>query len=155
MENAISYCGDLHIDAGTRKLILNLLSSIRSVVPVVDPPEPNSPEYDPDVKSQDYIRNVFVLARQHSDELEGLFNPDELLRYSRYIADYQDIMVQLEKILEEVKLSRDSAWRFASGLAEMVEEHIRMTIPPGVYHENGEPKETILISDEGIKLKVV
>lgn len=134
---------------------MNLLVSIRSVVPVASPPEPRSPEHDPDIRSQDYIRNILVLARQHSKDLEGLFNPDELLRYSRYISDYQDLVVQLECILEEVKSCRDSAWSFASKMSELVEGHIRMTTPPGDHHENDELREIIPMSQDEVKLKVV
>ena len=155
MENTIPYCGDLHIDATTKQLILNLLGSIRSVVPVASPPGPGSPEHDPDVRSQDSIRNILVLARQHSEELDGLFNPDELLRYSRYISDYQDLVVQLECILEEVKSCRDSAWNFASKMSELVEGHIRMTSPPHDHHENYELREIIPMSQDEVKLKVV
>ncbi|MFC2112404.1 hypothetical protein ACFLTA_03975 [Bacteroidota bacterium] len=146
MENALPYCGDLHIEAGTKKLILNLLSSIRSVVPVAGPPELHSPEDDPGLKSLDEIRNILLRARQHSDELEGVFSPDELLRYTRYVASYQDIISLMEYIIGELKVSRDSALRFASGMAELVEEHLHLTTPLR-YCQAENP--------DGIKLKVV
>ena len=146
MENTIPYCGDLHIDATTKQLILNLLGSIRSVVPVAGPPEPDSPVNDPGLKPLEDIRNLLIRARQHKDELEGLFNPDELLRYTRYVADYQDIMSQMEKTLEELKICRDSALQYASGMAELVEGHLGMTISPG---------KDSPIHPDSIKLKVV
>ena len=79
MENALPYYGDLHMDAATKKLILNLLKSIRSVVPVIDASESTDTENDEDFKSKEYIRNVALKSGQHSDRLEGIFNPDELI----------------------------------------------------------------------------
>ncbi|HEC43999.1 MAG TPA: hypothetical protein ENI20_14345 [Bacteroides sp.] len=146
MENAIPYCRDLYLDVGTKKLILNLLSSIRSVVPVAGPPGPDSPTDTSGLKDLEKIRNLLIRARQHSDELEGIFNPDELQRYTRYVSDYQDIMSQMEKLLEELKNCRDSALNYASGMAVLVEWHLRMT---------NSPDEDNLTDSETIKLKVV
>ncbi len=146
MENTLPYYGDLHIDAATKKLILNLLKSIRSVVPVIEASESTAMDGNQDPKSKDYIRNVLLRSRQHSDMLEGIFNPDELLRYSRYIKDYQDIIDQLEQVLSELTTCRDSAWKFASRLAEMTEEHIQMF---------GESPQEISMDQDDFKLKVV
>ena len=146
MEEAIPYYGDLHIDAATKKLILNLLKSIRSVVPVIDALESTEPDGYQNFKSKEYIRNVAVRSRQHSDMLEGIFNPGELFRYSTYIKDYQDLIDQLEQVLAEVISCRDSAWRFASRMAEMTEEHLQMFCDA--------PQEASIDPDE-FKLKVV
>jgi len=146
MEEAIPYYGDLHLDAATKKLILNLLKSIRSVVPVIDAPESTAPVGDQDFKSKEYIRNVAVRSGQHSDMLEGIFDPGELLRYSRYIKDYQDLIDQMEQVLIELTSCRDSAWRFASRLAEITEEHIQMF---------GESPQEVSIDHDEFKLKIV
>ena len=126
MENAVPYYGDLHLDAATKKLILNLLKSIRSVVPVIESPESTAPDAKKDLKSKAYIRNVALRSRQHSEMLEGIFNPAELLRYSRYIKDYQDLIDQMEQLLKEVRNCHDAALIFAGRLAEMTEEHMKM-----------------------------
>ena len=146
MEEAIPYYGDLHLDAATKKLILNLLKSIRSVVPVIDAPESTAPDGDQDFKSKEYIRNVALRSRQHSEMLEGILNPGELLRYSGYIKDYQDLIDQMEQVLVELISCRDSAWKFASRLAEMAEEHMQMI---------GESNQEISIDQDEFKLKVV
>jgi len=146
MEEAIPYYGDLHLDAATKKLILNMLKSIRSVVPVIEASEPTVPDGDQDFKSKEYIRNVALRSRQHSDMLEGIFNPDELLRYSAYIKDYQDLIDQMEKVLTELISCRDSALKFASRLAELTEEHIQMF---------GEAPDEVSIHQDEFKLKVV
>jgi len=142
------------MDAATKKLILNLLGSIRSVVPVVSPPGPGTPEMDPDIRSQDKIRNVLVHGRQHSAELDGLIDLDELLRYTMYISDYQDIIEYIKIILQDMKNCRDSAWTFASKLADMVEDHIQMTYPSDQPEKEGHG-ESIPITFKSIKLKIV
>ena len=102
---------------------------------------------------------MLVIARQHSEELEGLFNPDELHRYARYASDYQDIIKHLEKTLEELKTCRNSALQFASAMADMVEEHIQMfTTEDKNSKPEAEPRirqESIHLNRGGIKLKVV
>jgi hypothetical protein len=155
LETNIPYCSDLHIDAGTSKLILDLLDSIRSAVPVAGPPEPDRPVNEHVKLSLDRLRNILVMARQHSAELEGIFNPDELLRYTKYAADYQEILTQLERILDDIRNCRDLALKFAGGLAEMVVEHLRITGTLSGFHETEGPGDTIPIRNEGIKLKVV
>lgn len=146
MEEAIPYYGDLHLDAATKKLILNMLKSIRSVVPVSDASDPTVPDGDQEFKSKEYIRNVALRSRQHSDMLEGIFNPDELLKYAGYVKDYQDLIDQMEQVLAELTSCRDSAWRFASRLAELTEEHIQMF---------GETPQEVSIDQDEFKLKVV
>jgi hypothetical protein len=146
MEEAIPYYGDLHLDAATKKLILNLLKSIRSVVPVIDASESTEPDGDQDFRSKEYIRNVALRSRQHSDMLEGIFNPDVLLRYTGYVKDYQDLIDQMEKVLTELTSCRDSALKFASRLAEMTEEHIQMF---------SEVHKEVPIDQDEFKLKVV
>ena len=146
MEEAIPYYGDLHLDASTKKLILNLLKSIRSVVPVIDASEPTAQDGNQYFKSKQYIRNVAVRSKQHSDMLEGIFDPGELLRYSGYIKDYQDLIDQLEQVLAELSSCRDSAWKFAGRLAEMTEEHLLML---------GEAPRKVSIDQDEFKLKVV
>jgi hypothetical protein len=116
------------------------------VVPVIDASESTELVGDQDFKSKEYIRNVVLRSRQHSDKLEGIFNPGELLSYAAYVKDYQDIVDQLELILAEVRSCRDSAWRFASRMAEMTEEHIQMF--------GDAPQEASIDQDE-FKLKVV
>jgi hypothetical protein len=146
LEEAIPYYGDLHIDVATKKLILNLLKSIRSVVPVIDTSESTGPDGNQDFKSNEYIRNVALRSRQHSDMLNGIFNPGELIRYAGYIKDYQDLIDQLEKVLTELISCRDHAWKFATRLAEMTEEHLQMI---------GEAPQEISIDQDEFKLKVV
>ncbi len=146
MEEAIPYYGDLHLDASTKKLLLNLLKSFRSVVPVIDASEPTAQDGIQNFKSKQYIRNVAVRSRQHSDMLEGIFNPDELLRYSAYVKDYQDLIDQMELVLSELTSCRDSAWRFASRMAEMTEEHLMML---------GETPREVSIDQDEFKLKIV
>ncbi len=146
MEKAIPYYGDLHLDAAAKKLILNLLKSIRSVVPVIDASEPTVPGDDEDFRSRDYIRNVALKSRQYSAKLEGVFNPGELLRYAGYIKDYQDLITELEQVLKELTICRDSAWKFASRLAEMTEEHIQMF---------DEAPAEVSIDQDGFKLRIV
>ena len=113
MDKELPYSGDLHIDPVTTRLILDLLDSIRSSVPAEIPPEPDGPgkvKADPDL---DRLKNILVLARQHSAELEGIFDPDELLRYLRYASDYRKIQSGIERLLNEIKRRREKAFSFA------------------------------------------
>jgi hypothetical protein len=146
MEEAIPYYGDLHIDAATKKLLLNLLKSIRSVVPVIETSESAETDSDQHFKSKEYIRNVALRSSQHSALLEGIFDPDELHRYAGFVKDYQDLIDQIELVLKELTSCRDAAWRFASRLAEMTDEHIQMF---------GEPPQEVSVDTDEFKLKVV
>ena len=142
MEKTIPYCGDLHIDASTKKLILNLLRSIRSVVPVVDSPGPQNPEKTKGKKNIEELRRTVFLARIRSEELKGIFDPEELTRYVNYVSDYEEIISTLEQVLSELKICRDSALNFSEGMAEIIEEHLSLSSPPedGIYQESDDYK---------------
>jgi hypothetical protein len=145
LQEGISYYGDLHIDAGTRKLILNLLRSIRSVVPVVNPPDPGFPDEDTKGQNLEYIGEVLALARQHAAELEGIFNPDELMRYADYARHYRELVHEMEATLEELKRCSRHSETFAAKMAEMVENHLGMT----------RPERRICRREDRTKLKIV
>ncbi len=155
METAVPYSVDLHIDASTKKLVLNLINSIRSVVPVAEPPGPSDPDIDTGIEGLDHVRQVLMLARIHSHELEGLFDPEVLLRYARYVSDYQDIIMKIEQIRDELENCRDSALKFASQLAGIVEEHLQMTAPDVEENENSTPCKGMSGNNGGIKLEIV
>ncbi len=143
------------MDAGTKKLILNLLSSIRSVVPAPGAPEPGNPGKAGDLKSLEYVRDILVLARKHTEELEGFFDPEVLLRYARYVKDYQDIMAKMEQILGELRVYRDAALRFAGGLAEMVEGHLQMTTGHAGDSPCNRCGDAVPLERDDIRLRVV
>jgi hypothetical protein len=182
LETTVPYPTDLHIDRSTKKLILNLVNSIRSVVPAAGPPAPTvlepgrgneldgaGPHGDretagrdedqetPDMirgketVSLDCIRQVIIKTRKHSTELDGIFDSDTLLRYVRYVSDYQDIIDKIEQVRQELAGCRDSALDYAAGLAGLVEEHLQMTAP-----EEDEPGPGGMHDDcGGLKLEIV
>jgi hypothetical protein len=155
MENNPSYRGELHIDTVTTRLILDLLDSIRSSVPVEIPPEPDGPgklNDDPDLAR---LKNILVVARKHSAELEGVFDPDVLLRYIRYASDYQKILTRVEKLLDEIKHCRERAFKFAEELAAILVEHLQMTGALHLLMEDDASADNIPLPNKGIRLKVV
>lgn len=146
MEDVLPYSEDLHLDAGTARLILNLLRSIRSAAPVNGSPGPRMPEDYSERRSLDHIERLCLKAKQRSGELDGIFNPDELERYIRYVSYYQEIIRQMEEVLDDMRYCRDLAHEYAGGMAGILEEHLQMT---------NNPDAQIASWDESARLKIV
>jgi hypothetical protein len=186
LETAVPYSTGLHIDRSTKKLILNLVNSIRSVVPVAGPSVPTvqeagrenehsatpphgdrettSPAGGQGTASQpggqeaaslDCIKQVLIKARKHSRELDGIFDPDILLRYVRYVSDYQDIIDKIEQVRQELEGCRDAALDYASGMAKLVEDHLLMTAASDSCSKHGHGPDSMHGECGGIKLEIV
>lgn len=127
----LTYNQNIRLDPGTKKLILGLLDSLLSVVPVEKRLEPVTTGQDavPDPEKDDYINEALLNARENAELLEGIINPGELERYYRYMKDYQEISVRMEELLLAVKSYRDTACQFSFKLAELLEEHLDMVAP--------------------------
>lgn len=186
LETAVPYSTGLHIDTSTKKLILNLVNSIRSVVPAARGSVPTvqeagrenehigtGPHGDrktvspvggqgttsqhggQEAASLDCVKQVLIKARKHSRELDGIFDSDILLRYIRYVSDYQDIIDKIEQVHQELEGCRDSALDYAHGLAKLVEDHLQMTAASddGSKHRYG--PDSMHGECGGIKLEIV
>ena len=146
---------DLHIDPATRNLILNLIRCIRSAIPVDLPPESALPDDRCRIRNQDEIRDILLMSQAYLKELEGIFNVEELRRYSRYASDYQEILHHIEKLYEETKRVRDYAIKFSGILAGMVEDHLKLAIPPAEASGKKGSTGDLRMRPQGIKLKIV
>lgn len=127
----LTYNQNLHLDPGTKKLILGLLDSLLSVVPVENRMEPDTTGQDtvPDPEKEEYIKEALLNAREHAELLKDIIDPGELERYYRYMKDYREISGRMEVLLSAVKRYRDSAYQFSFRLAELLEEHLDMVAP--------------------------
>ena len=131
LSEPLTYNKNLHLDPGTKKLILGLLNSLLSVVPVEKRLEPDTiaQETVPDPEKDLYIEEALLKAREHADILKGIIDPGELERYYVYLKDYREISGKMEELLAAVNSYRDTAFQFSFRLAELLEEHIDMVSP--------------------------
>ena len=127
----LEYNPNLHIDPGTKKLILGLLNSLLSVVPVEKRLEPDTAAQItvPAVRKDEYIEKVLLNARENADLLKGIIDPGELERYYEYLKDYREISRKMQDLLAAVNNYRDTAYQFSFKLAELLEEHLDMISP--------------------------
>lgn len=127
----IEYNPNLQIDPGTKKLILRLLDSLLSVVPVERKPEPDTTAQEAaPVNGKDvYIEKVLLNAHANAELLNGIFDPSELERYYRYLKDYREISGKVAELHAAVNDYRDAAFRFSAGLAKVLQEHLEMVSP--------------------------
>ena len=150
---SLEYNKDLHLDPKTKKLILGLLNSLLSVVPVQQHMEPESTAHDSvtDQEKDAYIEEVLLDAREYARQLEGIIDPGELHRYYSYLKDYREISTLLRKALWAVEGYRDTAYQFSYKLAELLEEHVDMIRPADENHCTKKRKLPYAGKDECIK----
>jgi len=129
----LTYNKNLHLDPGTKKLILGLLNSLLSVVPVEKRLEPDSTAQEtvPDPEKELYIEESLLNARENADIFKGIIDPGELERYYVYLKDYREISGKMEELLAAINSYRDTAFQFSFRLAELLEEHID-TVSPSI-----------------------
>ena len=125
------------------------------MVPVDLPPESDLPDGGYGLRSQGEIRDILLLARQHTKEMEGVFNLEELNRYLRYVRDYEEIVIHIQSLLNKMIVNRDYALRFSSALAGMVEEHLRLTIPRADISQHKKSTGKLSLRSGEMKLKIV
>ena len=131
-QELLTYNKNLHLDPGTKKLILGLLNSLLAVVPVERRCEPDPTPQDAvsDPEKDLYIEEALLNAREHAEILKGIIDPGELERYYTYLKDYREISRKMEELLAAVNSYRDTAYQFSFRLAELLEEHLDMVSPP-------------------------
>jgi hypothetical protein len=131
LQEPLTYNKNLHLDQRTKKLILGLLNSLLSVVPVDRKLEPDTTEQDavPDPEKDLFIEEVLRNAFEHADVLKGIIDPGELERYYAYLKDYREISGKTEDLLDAINGYRDTAYQFSFRLAELLEEHMDMVSP--------------------------
>ncbi len=150
----LTYNKNLHMDPGTKKLILGLLNNLLSVVPADRSTGPDTTLQDA-VHERDkdrYIEETLLNAHEHAGQLEGIIDPGELERYYGYLKDYREISRKMEELLAAVNSYRDTACQFSYKLAELLEEHIDMVTPPAIPRIRGKDPGT---GGEGPRLRVV
>ena len=131
LQEPITYNKNIQLDPATKKLIIGLLNSLLSVVPVDRKGEPDTtaqepiPDRERDLFIEEALRNAF----EHEELLKGVIDPRELERYYAYLKDYREISVKLKEVLAAINSYRDTAYQFSFRLAELLDEHINMVSP--------------------------
>jgi len=162
MKDSLAHNFDIRIESGTKRLILDMIRSIHSVIPADTDVE--FQEMDLSVRADKlntYVEEVISLTEEHPEILSGIFDINELKAYLIYSQDYQDITKQLENLLDKLKQHHEKTNFLTVQLASSIQEHLDL-VAPGM-NDQGTPhmmsvihkKETGKISPGTNDFKIV
>jgi len=130
MKDPLAHNFDLRIEGGTKSLILDMIRSIRSVIPVVD--ETGFEDMDCTIQEEKlngYVSEVIRMSDEHPEILTGIFDLNELKAYLKYSQDYQEISNQLQDLLSTIKQHHERSKILTMRLAACLREHLDMVAP--------------------------
>jgi hypothetical protein len=128
MEDLLKFSHSLELSRETRKLILDMIRSLKSVFPSnpVITDKANGINYS---AVADHISEILEIAREKPEIFDGIIDPDELEKYSRSASEYREIVNQIEKLLNAVREYQILANYLTCSLAVLIKEHLEMTEP--------------------------
>lgn len=121
---------DIGIGNGTKRLILEMINSIRSVIPSGSGTEPTEKEMEVRAEKLDgYVQEVIGMAEANPGLLSGIFNIEELKTYLRYSRDFMEISEQLQDLMITLRNQYDKTNFLTLRLAACVREYLDMVSP--------------------------
>jgi len=128
MEDLLKFSHSLELSGDARKLILDMVRSIQSLVPSnpILTPRAGGINY---AVVMEHIAEILEMVREKEEIFEGIINPDELEKYIRAASDFGEIGDQIEKLLNSVRDYQILANYLTYSLMMMIKDHLEMIHP--------------------------
>jgi hypothetical protein len=128
MEDLLKFSHFLELSRDARKIILDMVRSIKSLVPSypVLTSRASGINYE---GVMDHAEEILEIVREKQEIFDGIFNPDELEKYINATADFEEIGDQIEKLLNAVRDYQILANYLTYSLVMMIKDHLEMIHP--------------------------
>ena len=128
MEDLLKFSHSLELSGDARKLILDMVRSMQSLVPTnpVLTPRAGGINY---AVVMEHIAEILEMVREKEEIFDGIFNPDELEKYIKAASDFGEIGDQIEKLLNTMRDYQILANYLAYSLAMMIKDHLEIIHP--------------------------
>jgi hypothetical protein len=128
MEDLLKFSHFLELGQDTRKLILDMVRSMHSLLP--SNPVLTSKESGINYTVlMDQASEILELVREKQEIFDGIFNPDELEKYIMAASGFGEIGDQIEKLLNAVREYQILANYLTYSLAITIKDHLEMIHP--------------------------
>ena len=128
MKDLLKFSYSLELGRDTRKLILDMVRSMQSLVPSNPVLASRADGINYGVV-MDHVSEILEIVREKQKIFEGIFNPDEFEKYIKAASDFGEIGDQIEKLLNSVRDYQILANYLAYSLAMMIKDHLEMIHP--------------------------
>jgi len=128
MEDLTPFNRCIKLDPGARKLILDMIRSIKSLIPD-DPALVPSPGYADSPFIEEFVREVLKAAENNYALLTDIADPGSLENLLRHAGDLQEVGDQIEKLLHAVRNYQNLASFLSYKQADLVKEHLELIAP--------------------------
>jgi hypothetical protein len=161
MEDLTSFNRCIELDPGTRKLILDMIGSMKSLIPD-DPAMASSSGYSNSPFTGEFIREVLKVAANHEGLLSGIVEPGSIEKLLQHANNLREIGDQIEKLLHAVRNYQEMASFLSYKQAGLVKEHLELIVP-GSCRKAEEVDQKMKqknfnhqpVSNKNIKLKII
>ena len=128
MEDLLKFSHFLEISRDTRKLILDMVRSIQSLVPS-NPVLISRASRLNYAEVMDHTAEILEIMHEKQEIFDGIINPDELEKYIKAASDFREIGDQIEKLLNAVRDYQFLANYLTYSLVIMIKDHLEMIHP--------------------------
>lgn len=135
MEDLLKFSHSLELSRDTRKIILEMVCSIKSLFPENPIIAVRDKVLDHEAVI-DQASELLKIARGRQEIFEGIFNPDDLEKYLKAASDFGELCGQVEKLQGTLREYQEIAYWLAYRLSSMIIEHLEMTCPDDIEHLN-------------------
>lgn len=128
MEDLVAYSHFIELSSDTRKIMLDMLRSMQSLFPF----NPGLAARGKDIDNTTvmiHARKILEIVNEKPEIFDGIFDPDDLKKYIKTVAEFSEIVDQIEKLHNTVREYQDLACFLCSKLVMMIHEHLEMTCP--------------------------
>lgn len=128
MEDLLKFSYSFEISRDAKKLIMDMVRSIQSLVPSNPVLTSRVSEIDY-AEVMDHAAEILEIIREKQEIFDGIFDPDEFEKYLKAADDFGKIGDQIEKLLNAVRDYQILANYLTYSLAMMIKEHLKMIHP--------------------------
>ncbi len=128
MEDLTPFNRCIELDPGTRKLMLDMIRSMKSLIPDKPALIPYS-GYTNSPFIEEFVRKVLKVAANHEGLLSGIADPGSIEKLMYHANSLREVGDQVEKLLQAVRKYQNLASYLSYRQAGLVKEHLEIIAP--------------------------
>jgi hypothetical protein len=148
MEDLTPFNRCIELEPGTRKLMLDMIRSMKSLIPD-DPALVPSSGYSNSPFIKEFVKEIMRIAENHEGLLSGITDPGSLNKLLHHSNGLREIGDQIERLLQSVRNYQNLATFLLYQQASLVKEHLELIFPDSCK-KAGQVDQKIKKKDPGI-----
>ena len=128
MEDLTPFNRCIELEPGTRKLMLDMIRSMKSLIPDNPALVPSS-GYADSPFIEEFVREILQAAENNEGMLSGISEPGSLQKLVNHSNGLQEIGNQIEKLLKAIRNHQNMTVYLLYQQAKLMKEHLELIAP--------------------------